>query len=107
MNDVSLDPNNMLRHATEAEQYLKQLANKTRLLILCSLLERERSVTELLAIAEVSQPVISQHLALLRDAKLVATRREKQTIYYRLADDKVNRTIALLYEFFCQPGAQG
>lgn len=96
-----LDPLAMQQHAADAEQYLKQIANKTRLMILCNLLENEQSVSELLEVVDVSQPVISQHLALLRDAALVATRREGQTIYYRLADERVTQTMALLYQFFC------
>ncbi|MBU2977163.1 metalloregulator ArsR/SmtB family transcription factor [Alteromonas sp. C1M14] len=91
----------MLAHAADAERYLKQLANKTRLMVMCSLLEEELSVTDLLKRIPVTQPVLSQHLALLRDAKMVATRRDGQTIYYRLADDRVTQTIELLYRFFC------
>ena len=93
----------MLAHASDAEQYLKQLANKTRLMVLCSLLEEELSVTSMLSFIPVTQPVLSQHLAILREANLVATRREGQTIYYRLADDRIKATIDLLYRFFCQP----
>ena len=63
-----MDPTQMLSRSEEAEQFLKQLSNKTRLMVLCSLLEGERSVTELLDNVPVTQPVLSQHLALLRDA---------------------------------------
>ncbi|GMM69303.1 metalloregulator ArsR/SmtB family transcription factor [Alteromonas sp. MTD1] len=90
-----------VQYAVEAELFLKQFANKTRLMILCSLLDEEKSVTELLDGSNVSQPVMSQHLALLREAKMVATRREGQTIYYRLSDERVQRLIALMNEFFC------
>lgn len=100
--DLSINPNDMLAHATDAEMFLKQLANKTRLMVLCTLLEKERSVTELLDKINVSQPVISQHLALLRESHMVSTRREGQTIYYRLADKRVKQTIGLLYQFFCE-----
>ena len=89
-----------VQYAVEAELFLKQFANKTRLMILCSLLDEEKSVTELLDGVDVSQPVMSQHLALLREAKMVATRREGQTIYYRLSDERVQRLIALMNEFF-------
>jgi DNA-binding transcriptional ArsR family regulator len=89
-----------VQYAVEAELFLKQFANKTRLMILCSLLDEEKSVTELLDGVNVSQPVMSQHLALLREAKMVATRREGQTIYYRLSDERVQRLIALMNEFF-------
>ncbi|GGW89879.1 ArsR/SmtB family transcription factor [Alteromonas halophila] len=98
---VNIEQDTMLAHASDAEQYLKLLANKTRLMVLCSLLEEELSVTTMLTFIPVTQPVLSQHLAILRDASLVATRREGQTIYYRLADDRIRETIGLLYRFFC------
>ena len=91
----------MLSRAEDAEQFLKQLSNKTRLMVLCSLIEGERSVTELLSNVPVTQPVLSQHLALLREANLVATRRAGQTIFYRLADERIKQQMALLYQFFC------
>lgn len=95
-------PTEMMEHSAEAEFFLKQFANKTRLMILCSLLKQEKSVSELLQVVTVSQPVISQHLALLRESNMVATRREGQTIYYRLSDERVKRLIGLMYEFFCE-----
>lgn len=98
----AMNPADMLSRAEDAEKYLKNIANKTRLMILCSLLENELSVSDLLSRIAVTQPVISQHLALLRESEMVATRRDGQTIYYRLADERVERTIALLYEFFCK-----
>ncbi len=91
----------LIAHASQAERYLKHLANKTRLMVMCLLLDGERSVTDLLTSIPVTQPVLSQHLAVLREAGMVATRRQGQVIYYRLADDRVCRTIKLLYEFFC------
>ncbi|NVK54856.1 MAG: winged helix-turn-helix transcriptional regulator [Alteromonadaceae bacterium] len=97
-----MDPSQILSRAADAEQFLKQLSNKTRLMVLCSLLEGERSVTELLSSVPVTQPVLSQHLALLREAKLVATRRSGQTIYYSLADERIRKTMQLLYSFFCE-----
>lgn len=97
-----MEPSQMLSRAGEAEQFLKQLSNKTRLMVLCSLLEGERSVTEMLRNVPVTQPVLSQHLALLRDANFVTTRRSGQTIYYSLADERIKQTINLLYSFFCQ-----
>lgn len=97
-----MDPSQMLSRAEDAEQFLKQLSNKTRLMVLCSLIEGERSVTELLNNVPVTQPVLSQHLALLREAELVATRRAGQTIFYRLADERIKQQMALLYQFFCE-----
>ncbi len=97
----AINPEEMLAHASDAERYLKQMANKTRLMVMCSLLDGELSVSELLTNIPVTQPVLSQHLALLRESDMVATRREGQVIFYRLADERIRRTIELLYEFFC------
>lgn len=99
--DNDLDTEKLLDHAADAERFLKQLANKTRLMVLCSLLDDEFSVSDLLTRIPVTQPVLSQHLALLREANMVVTRRDGQTIYYSLADERVKQTIAMLYQFFC------
>ena len=96
-----MDSTQMLSRSQEAEQFLKQLSNKTRLMVLCSLIEGERSVTGLLENVPVTQPVLSQHLALLREAGFVTTRRSGQTIYYRLADERIMQIMQLLYGFFC------
>jgi DNA-binding transcriptional ArsR family regulator len=88
--------------AVEAAEFLKLLANPQRLLILCRLVvEREMSVGELEEAGELSQSALSQHLAKLRDDGLVATRREAQTIYYRIADNNVQRVLALLKDIYC------
>lgn len=89
--------------ADSAAGFLKQLANPNRLAILCELLQGERSVGELEAVVGLSQSALSQHLAKLRVAKLVATRRESQTIYYALADPGVSKIIGALYELYCGP----
>jgi DNA-binding transcriptional ArsR family regulator len=89
--------------ADAAAAFLKQLANPNRLVILCELLGGERSVGELEAVVGLSQSALSQHLAKLRAARLVSTRRESQTIYYALADPGVGKIIGALYEVYCRP----
>ncbi|MGO3421942.1 MAG: ArsR/SmtB family transcription factor [Pseudoalteromonas distincta] len=89
-------------NAEQAEQFLKLMANKNRLMILCSLLQGEQSVGELNKNVPLAQSALSQHLASLRKADMVATRREGHTIYYSLTDPKVELIIALLYEWFCR-----
>jgi DNA-binding transcriptional ArsR family regulator len=86
-----------------AAEFLKQLANPRRLMILCELLQGERSVGALEPVIGLSQSALSQHLAKLREAALVATRRESQTIYYSLADPGVGQVIAALYDLYCRP----
>ncbi len=92
----------MAARSTDAEKFLKQLANGKRLMILCVLAEGELSVGELNLQVPISQSALSQHLAKLRDAGFVATRRESQTIYYQLADPRVKTIIQSLYKMFCE-----
>ncbi|MBQ4800115.1 helix-turn-helix transcriptional regulator [Pseudoalteromonas sp. MMG006] len=92
----------LAENAQQAEQFLKLMANKSRLMILCSLLQGEQSVGELNKNIPLAQSALSQHLASLRKAQLVATRRDGHTIYYSLIDPKVELIITLLYEWFCK-----
>ncbi len=92
----------MGRHAEEAAQFLKLMANPHRLMILCHLLDAELSVSELNLHLPLSQSALSQHLAVLRNSGLVKTRREQQTIYYSLASSEVQAIMAELYEQFCR-----
>lgn len=80
---------------------LKALANENRLMILCQLIGSEMTVGELTARIGLSQSAMSQHLAVLRRDALVETRREAQTIYYTLADQRAARVIQLLYDIYC------
>jgi len=93
----------MERHAEQAAQFLKLMANPHRLMILCHLLDAELSVSELNQHLPLSQSALSQHLAVLRNSGLVKTRREQQTIYYSLASVEVQAIMAELYEQFCSP----
>lgn len=88
-------------HAEEVSTFLKTLANENRLLILCALLEGEKSVSALNQQMDLSPSALSQHLAWLREAKLVDTRRQAQTIYYRIADPRVMEVMAVLKKIFC------
>ena len=97
----SMDPEAMRTHAGEAAQLLRALANDKRLMLLCLLVEGERSVSELNAKVELSQSALSQHLAVLRTDGLVSTRREAQTIYYALADGPAQRIIETLHGIYC------
>jgi ArsR family transcriptional regulator len=91
----------MKRRVPEAERFLKALGNGHRLLVLCSLVEGERSVGELERLLEVRQPLLSQQLARLREDGLVRTRRVGTTIFYSLGSEEARRVIGLLYELFC------
>lgn len=101
---MKIKADQMRQAADAAEQMLKALANRHRLMILCQLSEGERSVGELAAFLDLRDSTVSQHLALLRKDGLVATRRDGQTIWYRLASDPAARMIETLYRTYCAPG---
>ncbi len=86
----------MLTHSAQAARLLKAVANERRLVILCYLLENELSVTEMNEKLGLSQSALSQHLAVLRRQKLVKTRRDAQTVYYRLHSHEAQALIGLL-----------
>lgn len=90
-----------LRHAGEAGQLLKSLANPHRLRILCLLGAGEQSVGVLNERLPLSQSALSQHLAVLREQELVATRRESQTIYYSVQPGPALDVIRALHRHYC------
>jgi len=86
----------------EAVRMLRLLANERRLMVLCHLLARgEMNVGSLADLVGLSQPALSQHLAQMRAEGLVATRREAQTSWYRVADPRVARLVDVLHGMFC------
>lgn len=87
-------------NAGVAAGFLRGMANKHRLAVLCRLAEGEWPVGELVAALGLSQPVLSQHLAKLRAERLVATRRDAQTIYYRLASPDALQVMDLLSQIY-------
>lgn len=94
------------RRATEVADILRALANERRLMILCKLVEwGEANVSSLTAAVGLSQSALSQHLAKMRDEGIVATRRESQTIWYRIADPRIEQLFGTLYELYCKQGA--
>ncbi len=95
-------------NATRASVLLKTMANEWRLLILCHLAERERSVGELEKLIGLNQSALSQHLAVLRRENLVKTRREAQSIIYSLASEEAAKIMGTLYTLYCAvPGENG
>jgi DNA-binding transcriptional ArsR family regulator len=89
-------------HAAQAAALLKALANEQRLMILCNLVEGPLSVGELNERVDLSQSALSQHLAVLREANIVATTRESQVIQYSLPQGIATRIINLLHGEFCR-----
>jgi ArsR family transcriptional regulator, virulence genes transcriptional regulator len=98
------DPAAMEARAAEAEAFLRSLASRHRLMILCTLMEGEVPVGELVRRLGLTQSNLSRHLAMLREEGLVATRREGVIIHYRIASERVRPILAELYRLFCASG---
>ena len=100
---MKIKPDAMEAAADQASELLKSLANRNRLLILCQLVDGERSVGELAAFLGARDSTVSQHLALLRKDGLVRARREAQTIYYSIASGPAQRVLETLFAVYCTP----
>lgn len=98
--DLSL----LRENAGKASLLLKSLANEDRLLLLCQLVDGEKTVSELERLTAIRQPTLSQQLGVLRNEGLVATRREGKWIYYRIASPEALALLNTLYALFCGDG---
>ncbi|MDO5668094.1 MAG: metalloregulator ArsR/SmtB family transcription factor [Alcaligenaceae bacterium] len=88
--------------AEEAADFIKTLGNPHRLLVLCLLVEMgELNVGQIHQHSSLSQSALSQHIAIMREEGLISYRREAQTLYYRIADDRVFKIVSVLKQIFC------
>jgi ArsR family transcriptional regulator, virulence genes transcriptional regulator len=99
---MKIDSEVMERAADEASNLLKALSNRHRLLIVCQLIDGERSVGELAEFLNLRDSTVSQHLALLRKDGLVSARRDAQTIFYSIASAPARDILKTLYQAFCE-----
>jgi DNA-binding transcriptional ArsR family regulator len=98
-------PNNIevLRESADlATALMKVLANPDRLLLLCQLSQGEKSVGELDVLTGIQQPTLSQQLTVLRENKVVETRREGKNIYYSVTSKPALAIINVLAEQLCK-----
>ncbi|MEN8211854.1 MAG: metalloregulator ArsR/SmtB family transcription factor [Thermodesulfobacteriota bacterium] len=98
-----IDPKILEQNAETAAKLLKNMSHPSRLMVLCHLMKGECPVNVLNQAISLSQSALSQHLAGLRQAGLVDTRREGQVIHYRLKSQSVLRIIEALYRIYCNP----
>lgn len=98
----NLDLMKMEQFAGPATILLKALSNERRLRIICALYEGEKSVSELEPIVGLRQSALSQHLARLRQDRIVETRRSAQTIYYSLSDTPITAILHTLCDIYCK-----
>jgi len=102
---MKIQANALLAAADEASGLLKALANRHRLIVICQLIEKERSVGELAALLKLRQSTVSQHLALLRKDGLVTARRDGQTVWYSISSAPARELVSTLYRVYCAPNS--
>lgn len=99
-------PMDLASFETKAEQVastLKAIGNTRRLMLLCKLVEHgQMTVGDLARDVGLSQSACSQHLAKMRDEGLVTYQRESQTLWYTVADARVETLLATLYQLYCK-----
>jgi len=84
-----------------AARSLKAMSHPLRLKILCTLGDREISVQEIVDHVGTTQSNISQHLAILRDKGILASRKDANRVFYRVGDARTLRLISMMREVFC------
>ena len=100
----TFNPHGLEKAVTQVAGILRALANERRLMILCKLVEwGEGNVNSLAEAIALSQSALSQHLAKMRDEGLVTYRREGQTLWYRIADPRIEDLFATLHRLYCKP----
>lgn len=87
-----------------AARSLKAMSHPVRLKILCTLGDQEISVQDIVEHVGTSQSNISQHLAILRDKGILASRKDANRVYYRVGDSRTLRLIGMMRDVFCGPG---
>jgi ArsR family transcriptional regulator, virulence genes transcriptional regulator len=100
---MNFDIDIMEMAADQASDLLKALSNRHRLLIICQLVDDERSVGDLAEFLGLRDSTVSQHLALLRKDGLVTARRDGQTIYYSITSEPAREILKTLYRVYCTP----
>ena len=102
-----IDVGQLSTNAEQAEKLLKILANRNRLMLLCHLVDGERTAGELEELVGLSQSALSQHLGRLRKEGIIKNRREAQRLYYSLKDEKAKQILVTMYELYCSPKYSG
>ncbi len=97
-----IDFNELRASADKACNLMKVMANSDRLMLLCQLSQGEKSVGELENILDIRQPTLSQQLTVLREAELVATRREGKSIFYRISSQSAMAVMQVLHQEICK-----
>lgn len=99
--DLAPETAEIVGNSRDAADFLKKLAHPSRLMIVCALVDGERSVRDLEDALGIRQPGLSQQIAELRQAGFIAGRKESKNMIYRLADERITEFVSLMHKMFC------
>ena len=102
MDNIELNLKQIENKVEKATNFLKLFSNKTRILVLCNLVNGRKTVNELALLINVKQSALSQHLAKMLVDQILSTQRSGKYIYYKIQDSSVKNIIQILYERFCK-----
>ncbi|GAA4135411.1 metalloregulator ArsR/SmtB family transcription factor [Aminobacter aganoensis] len=105
--ELSQETAEMVENAGEAADFLKKLAHPSRLMIVCALVDGERSVRDLEDTLGIRQPGLSQQIAELREAGFIVGRKEAKHMFYRLEDGRVAEFVSMMHVMFCAKPREG
>ncbi|MBK6006821.1 helix-turn-helix transcriptional regulator [Ramlibacter ginsenosidimutans] len=98
---TTMDPARMRAEADRITAALRLLAHPDRMLLLCTLSQREMCVSELEEELDLHQPSLSQQLGVLRSEGVVAPRKDGKNVFYKVTDPTLMQILAALYRTFC------
>ncbi|MGL4253013.1 MAG: ArsR/SmtB family transcription factor [Fusobacteriaceae bacterium] len=98
--EINIDEKN--KKMLEATELLKKVSHPTRLAILCTIEKKPLCVGDIVEkLSHISQPMISQHLAVLKANRILADRKEGQFVFYHISDERILRLIQSMRDIFC------
>lgn len=96
-----MQPKDIYKNSKKVAEFVKLLSNNTRLIVLCSLIEGPKCVTDLVNIAKISQSALSQHLAKMSQYNMIQGKREGNQIIYSISDPRIDKVMKTFHEIFC------
>ncbi len=101
MNSNRFDASKVEDKAAEVADWLKVVAHPERMMVLCHLIHGEQALKDLKSHSSLSQSALSQHLAILKENKLVSFRKEAQSVFYSLSDKKTAQLLTAIQAIYC------
>jgi len=92
----------MQKNAKKAEALLKILANSKRLIILCNLVDKQKSVSEMVSLTKLSNSALSQHLKKMKEMNLVEDEKVGKEVFYSIKSNEIKAILSVLYLIYCK-----